>query len=85
MEGAWDIASVLFQVWLSIVVGLIMLPAMFGVSLGFTDLYIKVLVKTLEVNALKQIFFLKLVLLYISDIIHITCSFWKNRKFFHLS
>lgn len=55
MEGAWDIACVLLQVWLSVVVGLIMLPAMFGVSLGFTDLYIKVLVKTLEVNALNQI------------------------------
>lgn len=51
MEGAWEITLVLFQVWLSIVVGLIMLPAMFGVSLGFTDLYIKVLVKTLEVKA----------------------------------
>uniref|UniRef100_A0A8C1FJH3 Glycerol-3-phosphate acyltransferase 3 n=2 Tax=Cyprinus carpio TaxID=7962 RepID=A0A8C1FJH3_CYPCA len=48
MEGAWEIAFVFFQVWLSIVVGLIMLPAMFGVSLGFTDIYIKVLVKTLE-------------------------------------
>uniref|UniRef100_A0A672NUJ4 Glycerol-3-phosphate acyltransferase 3 n=1 Tax=Sinocyclocheilus grahami TaxID=75366 RepID=A0A672NUJ4_SINGR len=48
MEGAWDIAFLLFQVWLSIVVGLIVLPAMFGVSLGFTDIYIKVLVKTLE-------------------------------------
>uniref|UniRef100_A0A8C2GHM6 Glycerol-3-phosphate acyltransferase 3 n=1 Tax=Cyprinus carpio TaxID=7962 RepID=A0A8C2GHM6_CYPCA len=48
MEAAWDIAFVLFQVWLSIVVGLIMLPAMFGMSLGFTDIYIKVLVKTLE-------------------------------------
>lgn len=48
MEGAWEITVVLFQVWLSIVAGLIMLPAMFGVSLGFTDLYIKVLVKTLE-------------------------------------
>uniref|UniRef100_A0A673N646 Glycerol-3-phosphate acyltransferase 3-like n=1 Tax=Sinocyclocheilus rhinocerous TaxID=307959 RepID=A0A673N646_9TELE len=51
MEGAWEIAFVLFQVWLSIVVGLIVLPAMFGVSLGFTDIYIKVLVKTLEVKA----------------------------------
>lgn len=48
MEGAWEITFVLFQVWLSIVVWLIVLPAMFGVSLGFTDIYIKVLVKTLE-------------------------------------
>lgn len=52
MEGAWDVALVLFQLWLSIVVGLIMLPAMFGVSLGFTDIYIKVLVKILEVKAI---------------------------------
>ncbi|XP_051537387.1 glycerol-3-phosphate acyltransferase 3-like isoform X2 [Myxocyprinus asiaticus] len=48
MEGAWDIASVILQGWLLIVVGLIMLPAMFGMSLGFTDIYIKVLVKILE-------------------------------------
>jgi len=54
MEGAWDVALVLFQVWLSIVVGLIMLPAMFGVSLGFTDIYIKVLVKILEVKAIRN-------------------------------
>lgn len=55
MEGVWDIAFVLFQVWLSIVVGLIVLPAMFGVSLGFTDIYIKVLVKILEVKAINHI------------------------------
>lgn len=54
MEGAWDVALVLFQVWLSIVVGLIMLPAMFGVSLGFTDIYIKVLVKILEVKSISH-------------------------------
>ncbi|KAI4893192.1 hypothetical protein NFI96_018505 [Prochilodus magdalenae] len=49
MEGAsWDLALVVFEVWLSVVFGLIVLPAMFGVSLGFTDLYIKVLVKILE-------------------------------------
>lgn len=59
MEGAWDVALVLFQLWLSIVVGLIMLPAMFGVSLGFTDIYIKVLVKILEVKAISHFSFLK--------------------------
>lgn len=48
MEGAWDVAFVLLHVWMSIVAGLIVLPAMFGVSLGFTDIYIKLLVKTLE-------------------------------------
>uniref|UniRef100_A0AAR2IWG6 Phospholipid/glycerol acyltransferase domain-containing protein n=1 Tax=Pygocentrus nattereri TaxID=42514 RepID=A0AAR2IWG6_PYGNA len=47
----WDLALVVFEVWLSVVLGLIVLPAMFGVSLGFTDLYVKALVKTLEVNA----------------------------------
>lgn len=59
MEGVWDVAFVLFQVWLSIVAGLIVLPAMFGVSLGFTDIYIKVLVKILEVKAINHISFLK--------------------------
>lgn len=59
MEGAWDVALVLFQLWLSIVVGLIMLPAMFGVSLGFTDIYIKVLIKILEVKAISHFSFLK--------------------------
>lgn len=49
MEGSsWDVVLVVLEVWLCVVLGLIVLPAMFGVSLGFTDLYIKVLVKTLE-------------------------------------
>uniref|UniRef100_A0A8C9WU37 1-acylglycerol-3-phosphate O-acyltransferase 9, like n=1 Tax=Scleropages formosus TaxID=113540 RepID=A0A8C9WU37_SCLFO len=34
--------------WFSVVVTFIMLPAMFGVSLGITELYMKILVKTLE-------------------------------------
>ncbi|MCJ8740905.1 hypothetical protein PDJAM_G00064410 [Pangasius djambal] len=44
----WDVMFGILQVWLCAVLGLIVFPAMFGVSLGFTDLYIKVLVKTLE-------------------------------------
>uniref|UniRef100_A0A8B9KGV7 Glycerol-3-phosphate acyltransferase 3 n=1 Tax=Astyanax mexicanus TaxID=7994 RepID=A0A8B9KGV7_ASTMX len=49
MEGSyWDLVLLVMEVWLFVVLGLIVLPAMFGVSLGFTDLYIKVLVKTLE-------------------------------------
>uniref|UniRef100_W5KY92 Glycerol-3-phosphate acyltransferase 3 n=1 Tax=Astyanax mexicanus TaxID=7994 RepID=W5KY92_ASTMX len=51
MEGSyWDLVLLVMEVWLFVVLGLIVLPAMFGVSLGFTDLYIKVLVKILEVN-----------------------------------
>lgn len=48
MEDAWDISCLLIQLWFSVVVGLIMLPAMCGASLGVTEIYIKVLVKTLE-------------------------------------
>ncbi|KAL2099741.1 hypothetical protein ACEWY4_004135 [Coilia grayii] len=48
MEDAWDIAWLLIQLWISVVVFLIMLPAMCGASLGVTEMYIKVLVKTLE-------------------------------------
>uniref|UniRef100_A0A8C9SKC7 1-acylglycerol-3-phosphate O-acyltransferase 9, like n=1 Tax=Scleropages formosus TaxID=113540 RepID=A0A8C9SKC7_SCLFO len=36
------------KAWFSVVVTFIMLPAMFGVSLGITELYMKILVKTLE-------------------------------------
>ncbi|XP_029920607.1 glycerol-3-phosphate acyltransferase 3 [Myripristis murdjan] len=48
MEDLWDVAVVLFQVWISVVLGLIMLPAMFGLSLGVTGVYIQILVKILE-------------------------------------
>uniref|UniRef100_A0AAY4D8J6 Phospholipid/glycerol acyltransferase domain-containing protein n=1 Tax=Denticeps clupeoides TaxID=299321 RepID=A0AAY4D8J6_9TELE len=48
MEDAWGAARSAAQVWLSLVVGLIMLPAMFGVSLGITETYMKVLIKTLK-------------------------------------
>nr|XP_020443362.1 glycerol-3-phosphate acyltransferase 3-like isoform X6 [Monopterus albus]XP_020443363.1 glycerol-3-phosphate acyltransferase 3-like isoform X6 [Monopterus albus]XP_020443364.1 glycerol-3-phosphate acyltransferase 3-like isoform X6 [Monopterus albus] len=48
MEGLWCVAAGVFQVWMFVVVFLIMLPAMFGVSLGVTGVYIQVLVKILE-------------------------------------
>ncbi|KAJ8397117.1 hypothetical protein AAFF_G00009710 [Aldrovandia affinis] len=48
MEENWDVAFTFFKIWFSAMVGLIMLPAMFGVSLGITEVYMKVLVKTLE-------------------------------------
>ncbi|XP_053505450.1 glycerol-3-phosphate acyltransferase 3 [Ictalurus furcatus] len=44
----WDVMFGILQMWMCALLGLIVFPAMFGVSLGFTDLYIKVLVKTLE-------------------------------------
>ncbi|XP_047425631.1 glycerol-3-phosphate acyltransferase 3 isoform X2 [Mugil cephalus] len=48
MEDLWCAAAAVFQVWVFVVVFLIMLPAMFGLSLGVTGVYIQVLVKILE-------------------------------------
>ncbi|CAB1352926.1 unnamed protein product [Coregonus sp. 'balchen'] len=48
MEDLWSIATLLLQVWFSVMVGLIMIPAMFGLSLGVTSVYIQILVKILE-------------------------------------
>lgn len=55
MEDLWDVAVVLFQVWISVVLGLIMLPAMFGLSLGVTGVYIQILVKILEVMCMHRL------------------------------
>lgn len=49
-EDLWCLALGLFQVWMFVVVFLIMLPAMFGLSLGVTGVYIQVLVRVLEVT-----------------------------------
>uniref|UniRef100_UPI003AB0B8CA glycerol-3-phosphate acyltransferase 3 isoform X1 n=1 Tax=Centroberyx gerrardi TaxID=166262 RepID=UPI003AB0B8CA len=48
MEDLWGVAVLLFQLWISVVLGLIMLPAMFGFSLGVTGVYIQILVQILE-------------------------------------
>ncbi|KAI3361894.1 hypothetical protein L3Q82_002218 [Scortum barcoo] len=48
MEDLWCLAVGVFQVWLFVVVFLIMLPAMFGLSLGVTGVYIQILVRILE-------------------------------------
>ncbi|KAG7498415.1 glycerol-3-phosphate acyltransferase 3 [Solea senegalensis] len=48
MEDVWSVAVSVFQVWMFVVVFLIMLPAMFGLSLGVTSVYIQVLVKILK-------------------------------------
>ena len=49
-EEWWDVAVLLLQLWMSGVFCLIMLPAMFGCSLGVTGVYIKILVKILKVG-----------------------------------
>ncbi|XP_029371372.1 glycerol-3-phosphate acyltransferase 3 isoform X1 [Echeneis naucrates] len=48
MEGLWSLALAVFQMWMFVVVFLIMLPAMFGLSLGVTGVYIQMLVHVLE-------------------------------------
>lgn len=50
MEGA-DLAVKVLSTWLTLVVGLIVLPSAFGLSLGISEFYMKILVKTLEVSA----------------------------------
>lgn len=53
MEGA-DLAGKILSTWLTLVLGLILLPSAFGVSLGISEIYMKILVKTLEVSARKD-------------------------------
>ncbi|XP_037609258.1 LOW QUALITY PROTEIN: glycerol-3-phosphate acyltransferase 3 [Sebastes umbrosus] len=48
MEDLWSAAVAVFQVWMFVVLFLIMLPAMFGLSLGVTGVYIQILVQILE-------------------------------------
>lgn len=48
MEDLGHVAGAIFQLWMFVVVFLIMLPAMFGLSLGVTGVYIQILVKILK-------------------------------------
>lgn len=50
MEDLWTVAVAVFQLWIFVVVFFITLPAMFGLSLGVTSVYIQILVKLLEVS-----------------------------------
>lgn len=50
MEGA-ELAGKILYTWLTLVLVFILLPSAFGVSLGISEIYIKILVKTLEVSA----------------------------------
>lgn len=49
MEDFWSLALWALEIWLYLIVGLIMVPAMFGFSLGISETYMTILVKTLEV------------------------------------
>lgn len=50
MEDLWRVAVGVFQLWTFVLVFLIVLPAMFGLSLGVTGVYIQILVRILEVG-----------------------------------
>lgn len=49
MEDFWAGALWALKIWLYLIISLIMFPAMFGFSLGISETYMRILVKTLEV------------------------------------
>lgn len=49
MEDFWAGMLWTLKIWLYLIVSLIMIPAMFGFSLGISETYMTILVKTLEV------------------------------------
>ena len=51
MEDFWLVAFWVVKVWLCLVLALIMVPAMFGFSLGISETYMDILIQTLEVLA----------------------------------
>ncbi|KAM9464570.1 glycerol-3-phosphate acyltransferase 3-like isoform 2-T2 [Salvelinus alpinus] len=48
MEDFWVVFLAGLKVWVYLIVALLMVPAMFGFSLGISETYMKILVKTLE-------------------------------------
>lgn len=50
MEDFWAMVFWSLKIWLYLIVSLIMIPAMFGFSLGISETYMTILVKTLEVH-----------------------------------
>lgn len=50
MEDLISAAAKVLSVWLTVVITLIVLPSVFGVSLGISEVYMRILVKTLEVS-----------------------------------
>nr|XP_020449288.1 glycerol-3-phosphate acyltransferase 3-like [Monopterus albus]XP_020449289.1 glycerol-3-phosphate acyltransferase 3-like [Monopterus albus] len=53
MEDFWAVALWAMKIWLYLIISLIMFPAMFGFSLGISETYMTILVKTLEWATLK--------------------------------
>lgn len=51
MEEFWAGVLWTLKIWLYLIIGLIMIPAMLGFSLGISEAYMTLLVKTLEVRA----------------------------------
>lgn len=49
MEDFWAGALWALKIWLYLIISLIMIPAMFGFSLGISETYMTILVKILEV------------------------------------
>lgn len=52
MDELWAGALWALTIWLYLIISLIMIPAMFGFSLGISETYMTILVKTLEVLTL---------------------------------
>lgn len=50
MDDFWAAALWALKSWLYLIISLIMVPAMFGFSLGISETYMTVLVQTLEVQ-----------------------------------
>lgn len=50
MEDFWAMVLAGLKVWVCVIVALLMVPAMFGFSLGISETYMKILVKILEVK-----------------------------------
>lgn len=49
MDDFWAGALWALKIWLYLIIILIMIPSMFGFSLGISEIYMTILVKTLEV------------------------------------
>ncbi|NXS11979.1 GPAT3 acyltransferase, partial [Neodrepanis coruscans] len=54
MEDVWAVAGRVGTVWLALVLGLIVVPSILGISLGISEAYMWVLVRTLEWATLRM-------------------------------
>lgn len=58
MEDFWAGTLWVLKIWLCLIIGLIMMPAMFGFSLGISETYMTILIQTLEVLLFYIVMFL---------------------------